>query len=47
MMSPNSHAGFHSNLRAGCAQLIFSLGAIPLGQQVDLHAAEKAMSILK
>lgn len=40
-------AGFHTNIRAGSAQLIFNLGAIPLGQEVDLPLAAKALNVLK
>ncbi|KAF5828408.1 glutathione transferase [Dunaliella salina] len=37
----------HSTIRAGSAQLVFNLGAIPLGQQVDEAAAKKALAVLK
>lgn len=38
---------FHNSIRTGSTQLVFNLGAIPLGQQVDQAAAKKALALLK
>ena len=38
---------FHGSIRQGCVTLLFNLGAIPMGQEIDTMAAHKGLQQLK